>query len=67
MVYRVSSSVNSLFMTILIKWMFPQDGQMLVDGFRHQNFEIWTIFGWVIAFLVKINSKIILNALKEAN
>ena len=67
MVFKVSSPVNSLFMTILIEWMFPQDGQILVDGFRNQNFEIWTIFGWVIAFLVKINSKIILNAVKEAN
>ena len=33
--------------------MFPQDGQMLVDGFRYQNFGIWTIFGWVIAVLAK--------------
>ena len=38
---------------ILIEWMFPQDGQMLVDGFRYQNFGIWTIFGWVIAVLAK--------------
>ena len=67
MVFKVSSCVNSLFMTILIEWMFPQDGQILVDGFRNQNFEILTIFGWVIAFLVKINSKIIQNAVKEAN
>ena len=66
MVFKVSSPVNSLFMTILIEWMFPQDGQILVHGFRNQIFWIWTIFGWVIAFLVKINSKIIINAVKEA-
>ena len=45
MVFKVSSPVNSLFMTVLIERMFPQDGQILVDGFRNQNFEIWTIFG----------------------
>ena len=67
MVFKVSSPVNSLFMTILIEWMFPKDGQMLVHRFRHQNFGIWTIFGWITAFLMKMNSKIILNAVKEAN
>ena len=67
MVFKVSSPVNLLFMTILIKWMFPHDGQILVDGFMDQNFGNWSIFGRVIAFLMKMNSKIILNAVKEAN
>ena len=67
MVFKVSSPVNLLFMTVLIEWMFPQDGQILVDGFMNQNFGNWTIFGWVIAFLMKMNSKIILNVVKEAN
>ena len=31
MVFKVSPLVCSLFMTILIKWMLPQDGQMLVE------------------------------------
>ena len=25
--------------------IFSQDRQMIVDGFRHHNFCIWTIFG----------------------
>ena len=43
-VLQVSSPVDSLFMIIMIEIMFPQDGQMLVHGFIHKNFEIWTIF-----------------------
>ena len=66
-VLKVSSPVDSLFSTVMMEIIFPQDGQMLVDGFIHKNFEIWTIFDWVIAFLVKMNSKILLNAVKEAN
>ena len=66
-VLKVSSPVDSLFMAILIEIMFPQDGQMLVNGFMHKNFEIWTIFDWVIAFLVKMTSKIMINAEIEAN
>ena len=40
---------------------------MLVHGFRNKNFAIWTIFGRAIAFLVKMTSKIMLNAVIEAN
>ena len=66
-VLKVSSPVDSLFMAFLVEIMFPQDGQMLVNGFMHKNFEIWTIFDWVIAFLVKMTSKIMINAEIEAN
>ena len=54
-VLNVSCLCNSFFMNCLIIWVFPQDGLMLVDGVRHQNFGIWTNFGWVIAFLAKKN------------
>ena len=37
--------------------MISQDRQMIVDGFRHKNFGNWTIFGRVIAILVKIMVK----------
>ena len=67
MFFKVSSPVNSLFMTNFIEWIFPQDGQILVDGFRNQNFGICDIFGWVIAFLMKMKSQITLNAVKEGN
>ena len=66
-VLNVYCPCNSFSITILMKRVFPQDGQILVHGLRHQNFGIWTIFGWVIAFLVKMNIKILLNAVKEAN
>ena len=33
--------------------MFPQDSQMLVDDFRHQNFAIWTFLACVMVILVK--------------
>ena len=66
-VLKVSSPVDSLFMAILIEIIFPQDGQMLVNGFMHKIFEIWTIFDWDMAFLVKKTSKIMKNAEIEAN
>ena len=37
--------------------MFLKDGQILVDDFRHKNFEFWLFFGWVMAILVKNISK----------
>ena len=43
-VFEVSSPVNSLFRTILIEWMFPQDGQRLVDGVRHHFWLSYSIF-----------------------
>ena len=33
--------------------MFPQDGQIIVHDFRHQNFGIWTFLGWVMAIFMK--------------
>ena len=54
-------------MVLLTEWMSSQDGQMIVDGFRHQNFEIWTIIGRVIAILVEIGGKITLNAIIRSN
>ena len=51
-VFKVSSPINLLFMTILIEWMFPQ-GQILLDMSMNQHFLIWTIFGWIIAFLAE--------------
>ena len=45
--------------------MFSEDGQKIVDGFRHQNFWIWDIFAWVMAVLVKIIRKIPQNAVLE--
>ena len=44
MVFKVSSPVNLLFMTILIELMLPQDRQMLLDVSRNQYYGIWTIF-----------------------
>ena len=66
-VLKVSSPVDSYFTTIMIEIIFPQDRQMLVHGFMHKNFEIRTIFDWVKAFLVKMTSKIMINAEIEAN
>ena len=66
-VSKVCSSVDSFFMAILIEIMFPQDRQMLVNGFIHKIFEIWTIFDRVIAFLVKMTSKIMKNTEIEEN
>ena len=36
-VLKVSSPVNSLFMTIMIEIMFPKDEQMLVNGLMHKK------------------------------
>ena len=41
------------FLTFWIELMFPKDGQILVDDFRHQNFGIWTFLVEVMAILVK--------------
>ena len=54
-------------MILLTERMSSQDGQMIVDGFKHQNFEIWTIIGWVMSTLVEIGGKITLNAIIRSN
>ena len=33
--------------------MFPQDSQILVDDFRHQNIAIWTFLAWVMVIFLK--------------
>ena len=32
---------HSILLTFGIELMLPNDGQILVDDFRHQNFGIW--------------------------
>ena len=66
-VLKVSSLDNNFWWHFLIDKMFSQDRQMIVDGFRHQNFCIWTIFGWVMGVLMKIITKTTLNAVIRAN
>ena len=44
---------SSIFLTFENELMFPKDGQILVDDFRHQNFGIWTFLVEVMAILVK--------------
>ena len=44
---------NSILLIFWIKWMFPKCSQILVQDFRHQNFGIWIILGWVMAIFVK--------------
>ena len=36
---------HSILLTFGIELMLPNDGQILVDDFRHQNFGIWTFLG----------------------
>ena len=44
--------------------MFPKDGQILVDDFRHQNFVIWTILSKVMAvFMTKLGNLFIYKAI----
>ena len=43
----------SIFLTFWIELMFPKDGQLLVDDFRHLNFGIWTLLVEVMPILVK--------------
>ena len=57
--FEPSFPSNSIFLTFGIELMFPEDGQILVHDFRHQNFGIWTFLGWVMAILVKNICKII--------
>ncbi len=33
---------QSILLTFVIELMLPNDGQILVDPFKHQNFGIWT-------------------------
>ena len=49
---------NSILLIFWIEWMFPKSSQILVQDFRHQNFGIWIILGWVMAILVKNIGKI---------
>ena len=49
---------NSILLIFGIEWMFPNCSQILVQEFRHQNFGIWIILGWVMAILVKNIGKI---------
>ena len=44
---------SSIFLTFVIELRFPNDSQILVDDFRHQNFGIWTFLGEVMAILVE--------------
>ena len=53
-VLKVSSLDNNFLWHFLIDKMFSQDRQMIVDGFRHQHFWIWTIFDCVMTILVAI-------------
>ena len=34
-----------ILLKLRVKLMFPNDSQILVDDFRHQNFGIWTFLG----------------------
>ncbi len=36
---------HSILLTFGIELMLPNDGQILVDDFRHQNFGSWTFLG----------------------
>ena len=58
-VLNLFSPLLQFFLTFGIELMVPTDSQILVDDFRHQNFGIWTVLGWVMAILVKIMCKII--------
>ena len=51
--FEPSFPSSSIFLTFGIELMFPEDSQILVHDFRHQNFGIWTFLGWVMAILVK--------------
>ena len=62
---KVPSLDNNFLWHFSIDQMLSQDRQMIVDGFRHQNFWIWTTFGWFMGVLMKIISKTTLKAEKE--
>ena len=51
--FEPSFCSSSIFLTFWIELMFPKDGQLPVDDFRHQNFGIWTFLGEVMAILVE--------------
>ena len=51
---------NSILLIFWIEWMFPKSSQILVQDFRHQNFGIWIILGWVMAIFVKKPSILLL-------
>ena len=44
---------NSILLIFWIEWMFPKCSQILVQDFRHKNFGIWIILGWVVAIFMK--------------
>ena len=57
--FEPSFCSSSIFLTLWIQLMFPKDGQLPVDDFRHQNFGIWTFLVEVMVILVKNVCKII--------
>ena len=58
-VLNILFALESIFLTFVIKLIVPNDSQILVDDFRHQNFEIWTFLVEVMVILVKNVCKII--------
>ena len=44
---------SSIILIFGIGLMYPQDCQILVDDFRHQNFAIWASLVWVMAIFMK--------------
>ena len=50
--FEPSFCSSSIFLTFVIELRFPNDSQILVDDFRHQNFEIWTFLGEVMAIFI---------------
>ena len=52
-VLNLPFALVQFFLTFWIELMFPKDGQLPVDDFRHQNFGIWTFLVEVTAILVK--------------
>ena len=49
---------NSILLIFWIEWMFPKCSQILVQDFRHQNFGIWIILGWVREAFKKKKKKV---------
>ena len=58
---------NSILLIFWIEWMFPKCSQILVQDFRHQNFGIWIILGWVMAIFVKKPSLFVCTTLYSQN
>ena len=51
--FDLSLCSSSIFLTFWIELMFPKDGLILVDDFRHHNLGIWTFLVEVMAISVK--------------